>query len=208
MLEPVTLIAPINNSTIYSNNPRIIFNLNDGEGSLIIYITLSNSKGIFNYTSSRNSELFSKLAYNAFDNVTFISKDIVEGENKISIRVYDNIAFTSEKDFAFIYKESLLAINDEVEAITAAKYKYLLTMTNDTLTAYGKPIITIDLPIANESKLYKNYFNVINNSLYDLNNWININYPGLNKIKTKQLIGLSPFDKKTYNNILNLIVDI
>jgi hypothetical protein len=208
VLEPVTLVAPINNSTLYCKDARILFNLNDGNGLIIIYVTVSNNTGVFNYTSTRNPELFSAIAFKPFDKVSFVSQDICEGENVVSIRTYGDESFSSEKTFMFNYKESLLAVNEDTEAITAPKFKSLLLMTNDTLKAYNRTPIDMDNPSSNESKIYKNYFSFINNSLYDLNNWININYPGLNRIRTKSLIGINAISKKIYNNLLNFIIHL
>jgi hypothetical protein len=81
-------------------------------------------------------------------------------------------------------------------------------MTNDTLKAYSKSEVVIDLPTANVSKIYKNYFSIINNNLYDLNKWINDNYPGLNRIYIKDIIGSVKITKKIYNNLLNFIIDL
>jgi hypothetical protein len=207
-LEPVTLIAPINNSTLYCKNPRILFNLNDGNKLLIIYITLSNSKGIYTYTSTSNPDLFSALAFKPFDKVAFIPNDIAIGENKISIRTYEDGSFSSEQSFIFNYKECLLSIQNTTESISSQNFKYLLMMTNDTLKAYNKTQINMVLPVSNQSKIYRSFFSTINNSLYDLSNWINDSYPGLNRIKSKDIIGLSLIYKKFYNNLLNFIIDL
>lgn len=207
-LEPVTLVAPINDSILYCKAPRILFNLNDGTGNLIIYISLTNDNGIYNYTSTRNPELFSALAFKAYDKVTFTPKDVCVGENKISIRVYDNESFSSEQDFIFTYKECLLAINDDLEIISALKFKYLYIMTNDTLKAYSNDPLDMSLPGSNATKIYRNYFSSVNKALYDLNKWINDTYPGLNRIYTKDIIGTVKITKKIYNNLLNLIIDL
>lgn len=207
-LESIKLIAPICNSTVYCKTPRILFKLNDGDGLLVIYITITNNKGIFNYTSTRNPELFSALAFKAYDNVAFYSNDIDVGENKVAIRIYDNNSFSHEESFVFNYQESPLAINNELELITAARIKLLIDMTNNTLKAYGRQTVDINIPISNESKIYRNYFSTLNNALYDLNDFINTNYHGLNRIKTKDIIGVIPIYKKIYTNILNYILDM
>lgn len=207
-LEPVTLVAPINNSTIYCKNPRILFNLNDGNDLLIIYITLTNDRGVFNYTSARNPELFSATAFNSFDKIVFTPSDVYIGINKVEIRVYDNNTFSSERSFVFNYKESLLAINEETESISVTKFRYLYTMTNDTLKAYNMDPIEITMPVSNESKILKNYFIAINNILYDLNKMINETYPGLNRTKIKDIISVTKITKKIYNNLLNFITDL
>jgi hypothetical protein len=207
-LEPVTLVAPIDNSTLYCKSPRILFDLNDGVDNLIIYISLENDIGIYNYTSTRNPELFSALAFKAYDKVAFTPKDVCVGTNKITIRVYDNESFSSEQSFIFNYKEPLLAVNNDQTLINALHFKYLVIMTNDTLKAYSKSEVVIDLPTANVSKIYKNYFSIINNNLYDLKKWINDNYPGLNRIYIKDIIGSVKITKKIYNNLLNFIIDL
>lgn len=208
VLEPVSLIAPINNSTVYCKNPRVLFNLNAGNDSIIIYITLTNANGVYNYTSTRNPDLFSAISFKAYDHVAFASNDICEGENFISIRAYDNEYFSSEQSFLFNYKEPLLAINNETELISATKFKHLLIMANDTLRAYNKTPIDMDNPSSNESKIYRNYFSQINNNMYELSDWINVNYSGLNRIKTKNIIGIIKITKNIYNNLLNFIINL
>lgn len=207
MLNQIKYIAPLNDSIIYCNKPRILFNLNNNK-KCIVYITVKNDNGIFNYTSTRNPQNFSSIVFDKFSNITFIPDNIAIGENYITIRLYDNEDFNSDVSIVFIYKEPLIEINNKTTPITSSEYKKLWIMARDTLKAYGKDTSELDnivLPVANYTKIYKSYFSRINNNLYDLNKWINDNYPGLNRIYTKEIIAYNNISKKIYNSILTMI---
>ena len=207
MTKAILYRAPLNNSVLYCRKPRILFNINNEKNS-IIYIKLKNSQGIFNYTSSKNPELFSAVSFNNNENIVFIPEDTVEGENYLYIRVLCEDEFSREYKTCYIYKKPLLNEMDNTIKITADIYKKIMQMTLETLKAYNWDTDKVDnivSPVADKIKIYKSYFSRINDSLYDLNTWINENYPGLNRYYDKELIAFSPIKLKIYNSIIKLI---
>ena len=52
------------------------------------------------------------------------------------------------------------------------------------------------------------YFSKLNDNLYNLNKWINDNYPGLNRIYNKKILSYAPISKEIYNSILQMIISI
>lgn len=204
MLEKAAIIAPINNSILYSKEPRILFKTNNIDSEFVIpYITLKNESGIFTFTSTRNPDMFNTVSIKGNSSIVFIPKNIIEGENEISIRLYDGKYFSEENVITYIYKIPTISIvPSNTIRITSSLYKELLTMTNNTLKAYGKDSLEISTPISNESKIYKNYFSEINNKLYDLTNWINENYSGLNRYREKKIINIGLIKSSMLNDLL------
>lgn len=204
MLEKAAIIAPINNSILYSKEPRILFKTNNIDSEFVIpYITLKNESGIFTFTSTRNPDMFNTVSIKGNSSIVFIPKNIIEGENEISIRLYDGKYFSEENVITYIYKiPTITIVPSNTIRITSSLYKELLTMTNNTLKAYDKDLLEISTPISNESKIYKNYFSEINNKLYDLTNWINENYSGLNRYREKKIINIGLIKSSMLNDLL------
>lgn len=204
MLEKAAIIAPINNSILYSKEPRILFKTNNIDSEFVIpYITLKNESGIFTFTSTRNPDMFNTVSIKGNSSIVFIPKNIIEGENEISIRLYDGKYFSEENVITYIYKIPTISIvHSNTIRITSSLYKELLTMTNNTLKAYDKDLLEISTPISNKSKIYKNYFSEINNKLYDLTNWINENYSGLNRYREKKIINIGLIKSSMLNDLL------
>lgn len=206
-INKIKYFAPVEGSVIYCSSPRILFNINN-KNTCIVYVTIKNDNGIFNYTSTRNPKNFSSITYSDFTNAVFIPDNIAPGENHVTIRAFDNEDFSEDVSVIFTYKDSLIEINNKTEIITSDKYKKLWTMTKNTLKAYNQDTDEIDnivLPTANHTKIYKSYFSRINDNLYNLNKWINDNYPGLNRIYSKEIIAFNSISKKIYNSILTMI---
>ena len=207
-IDSATIVAPINNSTLYTEKPRILFKTNYSDNELIIpYITIKNKNGIFVYTSTRNPDMFSCIVKKADSNFVFIPNNIAEGENQINIRLYDGEYFSNETSIVFNYIPCLIsAVNSETK-ITANLYKNLVTMTNHTLIAYNKDSLSITIPLPNENKIYRRYFSEINNKLYDMNNWINENYPGLNRYREYKIINIDIIRSDMFNSLLQYILE-
>lgn len=210
MTNRVLIKYPLNDSILYCNKPRILFNLNNTELATI-YIKLNNDAGVFNFTSSKNPENFSSIAFKENDNICFIPDFISEGENIISIRACIDGEFGYEQEVKFYYTKPTLIINNNTELITANKYKKLFVMAKETLKAYGRDLEELNnivLPVANFNKIYMRYFSKLNDNLYELNKWINENYPGLNRIYNKKILSYAPISKEIYNSILQMIISI
>lgn len=203
-IAPVNNIMPINNAILYTEKPRILFELVTEDYFSIIYIAIKNNNGIFVYTSSKNPELFSSINFSGRSKIVFTPEKLDLGNNTIIIYVYNNGEFSSQKEINIIYETPLLDLNQETEIISAEKYNKLLIMSNNTLEAYTKEKLKLEPVIANKTLILRKYFSKINDALFDLNNWINVNYPGLNRINEKQIIRKT-ISKNMYNNILNLI---
>lgn len=206
-IEAAKIICPINNSIIYTDKPRIIFTTNDSDRNILIpYITIKNNIGVFVYTSTRNPEMFSSLSFKKYSHITFIPNNLAEGENIISIRLYNGKRFSIQSAINITYIKPLINEVNNNTKITANLYKDLITMCNDTLIAYGKDKINVTIPIKNENKIYRNYFSEVNNKLYDLRNYLNENYPGLNRYKEKQIIKKDIIKADLFNDLLDYIL--
>ena len=210
MINKVLIKYPINDSTLYCKKPRILFNLNNTKLTTI-YIKLNNNNGVFNFISTKNPENFSAIAFKNNDNICFIPDYVCEGENIVSIRACIDGEFSNEQEIKFYYEKPTLAINNELEPITANNYKKLFIMTKETLKAYNRDIEELNniiLPVSNYNKIYMSYFSKLNDNLYNLNKWINDNYPGLNRIYNKKILSYAPISKEIYNSILQMIISI
>lgn len=206
-IEAAKIICPINNSIIYTDKPRIIFTTNDSDRNILIpYITIKNNIGVFVYTSTRNPEMFSSLSFKKYSHITFIPNNLAEGENLISIRLYNGKRFSIQSAINITYIKPLINEVNNNTKITANLYKDLITMCNATLIAYDKDKVNITIPIKNESKIYRNYFSEVNNKLYDLRNYLNENYPGLNRYKEKQIIKKDIIKADLFNDLLDYIL--
>ena len=206
-IEAAKIICPINNSIIYTDKPRIIFTTNDSDRNILIpYITIKNNIGVFVYTSTRNPEMFSSLSFKKYSHITFIPNNLAEGENLISIRLYNGKRFSIQSAINITYIKPLINEVNNNTKITANLYKDLITMCNATLIAYDKDKVNITIPIKNESKIYRNYFSEVNNKLYDLRNYLNENYPGLNIYKEKQIIKKDIIKADLFNDLLDYIL--
>lgn len=198
----LTIELPINNSTIYDLTPRILIDLSIDNVS-VIYVTLINSKGVFKYSSRSNPELFSKTAFNKATKFCFTPLDTCFGLNKIYIKYQCNEKFSEYKTLTFNINSIELDI--ESSLITTDLYSRLVEVTNDILYAYNRPSLDVTLPIKNKTKIYSNYFSIIINALYEVNDYINNNYPGMNRYKVK------PFLKnkiKISKSIFDIIIDL
>ena len=198
----INIIAPINNSIIYDLKPRILVEL-DSNSTSVIYATLINSKGTFKYSSRSNPELFSKIAFNKAVNFCFTPLDTCYGLNKLYIKYQCNEKYSEYKTLTF--NINTIELDTDNNLITTDLYSRLVEITNNILIAYKRPSLSITLPTINESKIYSNYFSIIINALYEVNDYINNNYPGMNRYKIK------PFLKskiKISKSILDSIIDL
>lgn len=210
MNKPILIQYPKDKSIIYSKHPRILMQLQDdmSRENAIIYVTLKNQDGVFNYTSIMNPKNFSAIAFNNNAKLAFTCDDFSYGKNRLSIAVYHDNDFSENEILDIIYEEPLLNINNDYFPISTDVYEKLLIMTNSTLDAYSRDKLDIKLPIKNITSINRQYFREINNALYDLNSWINKTYPGLARIKIKQIINMKKISLDIYNSLIDLIINL
>lgn len=210
MNKQLTIDYPVDESILYMKEPRILMTLPDDikKENAIIYITLDNESGVYNYTSIKNAKYFSAIAFKANRKIAFYSPDMVEGRNRFYISVYHDTRFSEESIIDIVYVKPKLTISNIPVPASADNYKMLLDMANSTLIAYGQEQLDIQLPIANETKIDRKYFSKINNKLYYLNNWINDTYPGLARLKEKKIISFKCMSLDIWNALLDLVLNL
>lgn len=203
------LVAPKNTAPIYDPRPRILFDIPNEKDSdsVSAYITVNNVA----YNSSTSSA-FNKTTYSSGDKLVFVPPtNLNSGSNTIKIKLYDGYQYSEEESYTINYTPSeLLVINDSnAEPITAEKYNTLKLMMNNTLKAYGQTSSGSYTPVKNETKIDYKIYNDLWTKIYALNNWINNNYSGLNRVKTKPDIAFKKIiSKEVYNKILDVITNI
>lgn len=201
-----TLVAPKQSFIIYDPRPRILFNIpaETNNDNVTIYVTLNGTT----YNSATSSSAFSSSSFASNSKMVFIPpKDLVTGANTISIKSYDGYQYSPETTYTINYavkKLGELGPSSE-QKITAAYYETLKGMIVDTLRAYNQTVSSTLTPTSNVTKIEAKYFSDLSNKIYGLNSWINTNYPGLNRNKTKPDIGTS---KKITKDINNKLLDV
>lgn len=205
--EPAILMYPV--SVIYDTTPRILLNTNgDYNGDeLTIKISINGQ----NYNSATSSA-FNKSSYNADkDKIVFIPPTLNIGVNTFTIKTNDGYQDSNESTFIINCATPLLnTISDTADVfITPATYISLSSMVSNTRIAYGLTIFNAENMISKESFVTASSFNALYENIIQVNNWINNNYPGKNRVKTKPLIAKSNLiGKNIHNGILEVITNI
>lgn len=205
--EAPLLMYPL--SLIYDRSPRLLLQTNGDMNNDTLNIKININGQDFNSATSSN---FDKASYSSMgDKIAFKCPNLNIGKNTIKLIAYDGYQNSNERIVEVEYKEPLLRsieVNQDV-FISSQVYSSFTKMIGDTRKAYSYGVFNPTQPTSGETKITSTTFNTLYDTIYEITEWINTNYPGENKIKNKPNIITGSFvTKLIYNSILEIITNI
>lgn len=206
--SPVQIIYP--SSKVYDAQPRILFKTKGDKNNDSVTVVVTHNGEVFN--SATSTSMFNKTSFDPLDdNGVFIPKKLKEGINTIKVKVFDGYEYSQEISLDITYQLPLLnTIGDNNDVlISKVVYDKFTTMINDSRLAYGLGAIAFNSVTANNTFITSTDFNKLYTSISDVNNFINNEYPGLTRSKTKPIISKNNLiSKQVHNSILDIITNL
>lgn len=197
-------------SKIHDKNPRIVLIANGDIDADDIAIKI-NVNGQ-DYNSLLQTSYFNKSRYAHNDNKIILEcpLSLKSGTNDIKIKVNDGYQDSDEMSYKITYEEPTLSKIDKQDLIiTKEIYDKFTVMINDIRKAYGQSQYKFPAVTQNSTLILTDYFNTLYNKASDVNNFLNVNYPGKDRKKIKPIIINSNFIKKDiYNSIVDIITNL
>lgn len=206
--SPVQIVYPSNK--VYDAQPRILFNTKGDVNNDSVTIVVTQNGEVFN--SATSTSMFNKTSFSPNgDKGVFIPKALREGINTLTFKVFDGYEYSSETTVNITYQLPLLNEIGENNDVLISKnvYDKLVTMINDSRAAYGIDRTAFNEVTSNNTFVLSTEFNKLYNAISDVNSYINNNYPGLNRSKTKPNISKNNLiSKQVHNSILDVITNL
>lgn len=205
------IILPINNKTLYTNVPRLVFKFNEvcNDNPLTVSVTVNGTT----YTSKNNSDLFNKETYNKEDIGVFVVPSSAplnySKQNAVSIKVFDTLDDSEENTYNFIVNSPIFNKVGQTEArlISAKELNDLKAMIDDTRIAYGLQNVSWYEGAESNKSIYKKFFEQASNAIHDVNTLLNDKVADnkLDRIYRKDIFTSDAIIKK---NMINNLTDI
>lgn len=197
-------------SKIYDAKPRILFQTNGDKNNDSLSIVVTHNGEVFN--SATSASMFNKTSFDASgDHGVFIPKILKEGINTLKFKAFDGYQYSPEVTFNIEYKTPSLnpiGANNDI-LISKAVYDKFITMITDSRKAYGLAQSSYNSVTSNQTFVTATDFNKLYTTILEVNSYINNNYPGLNRSKTKPNISKNNLiSKEVHNSILDIIVNL
>lgn len=204
---PPKLMYP--QSALYDKTPRLLFDYQGdaNKESVIVKIVINGQS-----YNSATSSAFNKTNYSNTDyKIVFIPPSLNVGNNTIKIKSNDGSQDSDEATFNVEYREPLLyplTANHEL-IITSDIYNKLIKMIDASRIAYKYGNFRPNIPVVNETLITSEHWHTLYNTVVEITNWINNNYPGKNRNKSKPNITKGNYIyKDIVNNILEIITNL
>lgn len=204
-----TFIYPT--SFIYDRRPRILLKTagDTNNDTLTVKVTINNTE----YNSIVNTSSFNKSYFNPSDDkIVFIPPTNLNiGRNTIKVKVNDTMQDSDETTITIECVEpTLTQIGDREERyITKATHDKLVTMISNSRVAYGLPVYSPSSVATGTTFITQARFDELYTNLINVTDWINTNYSGLNRTKTKPTISKHMLiNKKIHNAMLEIITNL
>lgn len=197
-------------SKVYDDQPRILFETKGDKNNDSLNVVVTYNGQIYN--SATSASMFNKTSFDANgDKGVFIPPKLNEGINTFKFKVYDGYQYSAEATFNVEYKlPSLTQIGTNTDVIfSKIVYDKFITMIQDSRKAYGLVSSSYETVVSGQTFVKATEINKMYNSILDVNSFINNNYPGLNRSKTKPNISKNNLiSKQVHNSILDIITNL
>ena len=207
-----TFSLPLANRILYTNVPRIIFNVGKSHNNQKMKIVISvNGK---EYNSEKDISYFDNTNYSSSSQGMFMIPDSAplnySNNNKIIIKAYDGIDYSPQSTIILSCDASTVSTMNTGDLISADKFNSLKAMINANRFAYGLSEYSWydGFLQPGTTYIYKKYFEQTINAIHELTVFLNnkTSSSSLKRVYTKDVVSSNNIiSKNVFNNMLNMI---
>ena len=207
-----TFTLPLSNTTIYTNQPRIIFNTNEVYNSKSVKVTIT-VNGV-TYNSNDATSYFDKKSYTTKENGMFIIPESAplnySKVNTITIKSNDGLdnSGTNSHNIAVDFTTVDKIGTNEERFIKASEINNIKKMIDSSRYAYNLKAVKWDSGLDKDNKVLKSFFEQAIDNVHEISTILNskTTNKSCHRLYTKDTVSVENLIKKSmFNNLINVI---